>query len=119
LDVWNWNSAVAEARALNDRMVELRASEERLREEVELAEGLTTHLASGTTSLAAAADVMEPILRERTGFESVVRTRYHSPTFRHGVARYLILRVGRQLDAAPSQWATASARLEAEYSALR
>jgi hypothetical protein len=36
---------------------------------------------------------------------------------RHGAARYLIRRVGRQTPGAPGEWA--AARLEAEYAALK
>ena len=39
-------------------------------------------------------------------------------TSRHAAARYAIHRIGYLLAADPDRWATASARLEAEYAAL-
>ena len=119
LDVWNFNTARADERTVRAEAAELRAFEERFHEEVELADHLAAQLAVGTISLAEATNLMEPILRNRPGFATVTQQNYHAPTFRQGVAWYLIQHVDWQLLDAPEVWAAISTRLEAEYVAMQ
>jgi hypothetical protein len=58
-------------------------------------------------------------LRDRAGFEATWTRNYHAPTFRLGVARFAILKVRYLLASDPERMSAVSARLEAEYAALR
>jgi hypothetical protein len=118
LDVWNAPALRDSLRAGNHRRAELLAHEERLFREIETIDHLAARLAAGSLSLAGATDAAEPILRERPSFPYTASQYYPAPTFRQSIARYLIARIERR-HADPARWATISARLEAEYAALR
>lgn len=118
LDVWNFRAALTDARSVGVQTAEIRRYEEQLREQVELADSLTAMLANGRVSLAEATDTLEPDLQNRPGFSVVAFVHHKAPTLRHGVARYLIARVGRHLLHSPIQCAITIARLEAEYAAM-
>ena len=119
LDVWNLHGLRAEARAGAKKDAELRVQREKLRREVELSEHIGVRLADGSLTLAEATDELEPILRDRTGFDTTRIFAYNAPTFRRGVARYAITKVHELLAPDPTRLAGVSARLEAEYAGLR
>ncbi|WP_439627441.1 hypothetical protein [Gemmata sp.] len=73
---------------------------------------------AGTLPLAGAVDELEPLLRQRTGFECAW-TDEPFPTFRHRVARYVVIRVAAELKHDPDRRAAVLARLDAEYATLR
>jgi len=102
-----------------DEAASLQARQEQLLREIELGDHMAARLAAGTLSLADAAGEMEPFLRTRAGFDTVCRHYYHVPNTHLGTARYLIEKVRRLLEDDPSREATVTARLEAEYAALK
>jgi hypothetical protein len=102
-----------------DEQTEIDHQRERLNRDIELSEHLVTRLATGTISLADATEQMEPRLQQRPGFQITCENNYRVPNTRLGTARYLIQKVEWCLEADPTQWAAASARLEAEYAALK
>jgi hypothetical protein len=118
LDVWNMPGLRADARASAKEAAELRARQEKLGQEIELSEHVAARLADGSLTLAEATDELEPILRDRPGFDAIRVAKYEAPTFRHGVARYAIMKVHALLARDPARRAAVSARLEAEYAAL-
>ncbi len=73
---------------------------------------------AGEVSLSGAVDELEPVLRERVGFECAWPDD-PPPTFRHRVARYVMIRAGTELERAPARQVAVLARLDAEYAALR
>ncbi len=89
LDVWNLSDARDAFRATDHERESLQLEAEQLHQEIEFTEHIVNRLAAGTTSLAEAADLIEPILQNRTGFHSIAELHYPAPTFRHTVARYL------------------------------
>jgi hypothetical protein len=109
----DWNRAATEYEKLDDRMA-------RLQREIELGNRLAHQLITGTITLTYAIEQMEPHLRARPEFEIACETYYRVPgNTRLGTARYLILKVRGLLDAEPYQLSIVSARLEAEYEALK
>ena len=86
---------------------------------MEIAGHIANRLAEGTITLAQATDQLEPQLAERTGFDAVWRHTYRVDTFRQGVARYVMNRVAPLLEDDPDRRAAVTARLAAEYAALK
>jgi hypothetical protein len=117
LDVWNLSGLRAQVQGLHEEAADLESQEDRLRLEVEALDNLTARLVAGDVSLAEATAAAEPIMRERTGFDTAARLNYPAPTFTHSVARYLIHRAGRGGFGGESE--TVRTRLAAEYAALR
>jgi hypothetical protein len=118
LDIWNLNAAVSNLQTVRDAADRLRVQEEQLRQEFELADGLTALLATGNLSLAAATDLLQPSLQSRPGLEIVFQRPDRPSTMRHLVARYLISRVNRHLADRPLQRVLTVMRLEAEVAAI-
>jgi hypothetical protein len=119
LDVWNLPNLRTASKAADDEAIELQAKEEQLRQSIEVSEHIAARLVEGAVTLAQAIDELEPLLRERPGFDYGYQTNYHVNTFRQGVARYTINRAQRMLAANPSRWATISPHLEAEFNAIQ
>jgi hypothetical protein len=119
LDVWNMPGLRSDARAAAARGAELRARHEALRRQIDLSDHVCARLAGGVLTLAEATDELEPLMRERLGFELMWDVHYTAPTFRHGVARYAIRKVQFLLASDSARLAAVSACLEAEYAALR
>jgi hypothetical protein len=121
--VWPHASSILDERidrSANDERAEVLESQRvRLEEEVAFSTDLATRLAWGTLALADAAQQMELLLRDRIGFDVTCSMVYHAPNLRLGTARYLIGKVEQLLESDPSACAAASARLSAEYAALR
>jgi hypothetical protein len=110
------NSELAELAARSD---ELDAKKERLYWAIEIANSLAAQLAAGFVSLEDATTRMEPILRERGGFET---SGSRTPGFvcpRRATARYLIDKVQQLPGVNPNRLEDVSRRLEAEYVTLR
>lgn len=96
----------------------LEAQRVRVLREGEASGRVAARLIAGEVSLAAAVDELEPTLRERVGFECAWPDD-PPPTFRHRVARYVMTRVGAELEGDPIRRAAVLARLDAEYEALQ
>jgi len=90
LDVWNYPVAVAANKEANQESQSLDAQHEQLCKEIELSDYVAEQVISGTLSLEAAVDELEPVLSHRCNFDRVMRIIYHAETFRQCVARYLI-----------------------------
>ncbi|MCE9562795.1 MAG: hypothetical protein K8U57_12180 [Planctomycetes bacterium] len=118
LDVWNFHALREEARITREHSVAVEAERVRLRREVEASGHTANRLIDGRITLADAIDELEPILQHRVGFECAW-LQDPPPTFRHSVARYIINRVEATLEAKPEQRTVVSARLKAEYDALK
>lgn len=100
--------AVDESVRIGDEAMQLQAS-------IEAAEHIAGRLIAGTLSLAEAAEMAEPLVRNRPGFSSVDDWHYPGSSFRQLIARYLIRKVYSILENDPNRLAVALARLEAEY----
>lgn len=90
----------------------------RVQREAEASGRVAARVIAGDLSLAAAVDELEPVLRERSGFESAWPEATF-PTFRHRVARYVLTRVDTELQHTPLRRAIVLTRLDAEYAAFR
>lgn len=117
LDVWNLEELRDDFRANSEEWDELVEKEQRLHRECEATGSVAARMVEGELTLAEAADLLQPILRERPGFESTWRYDYRVPDFRRGCARYAIQRTVR--DVAPDRRAELEDRLEAEYAAMK
>jgi hypothetical protein len=118
LDVWNLPELNARLREIDEETARTRSDGERLLRQIDAAGHLTARLAEGSLTLAEAADELEPLLRDRPGFETVCAVQDGAPTFRHGVARYAIRKALAHLAGDPTRRAATAGRLEAEYAAL-
>jgi hypothetical protein len=120
LDVWNVSAAQESCRAADQRRGALETQAEQLHDEIQFIEQVASRLAAGTISMAAATDSVEPILRERSAFNTVAEIYYPAPTFRLTVARYLSARVLQHSSLFELvRWATLATRLEVEYAAMK
>jgi hypothetical protein len=117
LDVWSFPNDRAALRAARNESSRLRDDAEELRSSIEAAECIIAELVVGSLSLAEATDLIEPLMRNRSGFPSG-GIYADVPTFRRAVARYLIDRVRRVLQDNPSELACILPRLEAAYHAI-
>ncbi|VTT99102.1 unnamed protein product [Gemmataceae bacterium] len=104
--------------ALAEEAEALEAQRVRVIREAEASGRVAARVIAGTLTLAGAVDELEPMLRERPGFESAWP---NDPpgTFRRRVARYVCVRVSAELEHDPGRRDTVLARLEAECAALR
>lgn len=119
LDVWNVSAARDTLLATDRDREMLQSHAEQLHQEIEFTEHTTNRLMAGTLSLAGATDLIEPILRNRPGFDTVAEIHYPAPTFRLSVAQYLVKRVEWEMPADLSERAAISTRLEMEYALLK
>jgi hypothetical protein len=119
LDVWNVGAARESLREAEERDAELRARKDRTFQSIECGGHTGGRLAEGSITLAEAADLLAPLLAERPGFATAWRVHYGAPTFRHGVARYAILRARDALADDPARWAAVAPLLEAQYAAMK
>ena len=118
LDVWNFRAVREDARRVEEQAVSVEAQRVRLVREIELAGQTSGRLIEAKITLAEAIDELEPVLLYRVGFECSWPLD-PPPTFRHAVARYIITRVKAELATNPDKLASVSARLNAEYAALK
>ena len=70
-------------------------------------------------TLAEAADDLAPALEARPGFEEAARHRFECESFRQCVAAYLIDKARQLLADDRTRWASVSARLRAEFGAIK
>jgi hypothetical protein len=115
--VWAFTNHGTEMEVHAVRDAELEAQRGRLNEEISFASYLAARLAGGQLSLREAVTQMEPILCQRPGFRTACGGWSSVDCTRRRTARYLIQKVKAILDA--RQWPVVSARLEAEYFAMR
>lgn len=118
LDLWNIAEAAESLRTTGEESARLGEETQRLRETIEAADHITTRLIAGELTLECATDQIEPLMRERRGFEFVAAAFYPAPSFRMKVARYLIDRTRRSLVTNPGRLAGTEARLSAEFRAM-
>ncbi|MBA4190419.1 MAG: hypothetical protein C0467_20725 [Planctomycetaceae bacterium] len=118
VDVWNLQAAREEARVNEEQAVVVEAQRVRILREIEVSGHTATRLIDEKITLLEAMAELEPILRNRTGFECAWPFD-PPPTFRHAVARYAITRVEAELRNDPERQALVCARLRAEYAALK
>jgi hypothetical protein len=119
LDIWHLPALEADARDAEREHERLQEQFDDLCKEVEAIDGLAARLAAGSLSLEAAGEQIEPILRDRPGFEDAAHRYYGAPTLRLAAARYMIARVQWYVGADPCRKAAVTERLEAEYAAMR
>jgi len=118
LDVWNLESVREESRLNEEHAVAVEAQRIRILREVQVS-GHTAHrLIEGTVTLEVAVDELEPIMRNRVGFECAWPLD-RPPTFRHAVARYIINRVDAELANDPEKRAGVCAQLKVAYDNLK
>ena len=86
LDVWNLSELRATARTIDVEKVSLDNRRETLQREIELGGRVAARLVAGTCTLREAVDVLEPVLRNRVGFDHFWEFQMRTPTLRHGVA---------------------------------
>lgn len=119
LDLWNLASIRREVRETDEQKVVLQRTQEQLAREIEMAEHFAARLADGGLTLAEVVEELTPVLAARPGFATAATERFGTPTFRHTVAAYAIDKVRQLLEVEPTRWAAVSARLDAEYAALK
>lgn len=113
--LWQSHNALQEASVESSRIQD-RA--DGLRLSVEAVDHIATRLGAGAITLAEAAALAEPWVRDRPGFVTTVEYHYAAPHFRLSVARYLIAKVQYLLEGDPSRASIAVLRLEREYQIL-
>ncbi|VTU02699.1 unnamed protein product [Gemmataceae bacterium] len=89
----------------------------RMIRESEASGRVAARVAAGDLTLVGAVDELEPVLRERPGFDCAW-LEDPPPTFRHRVARCVLVRVAAELENEPGRRAVVLARLDADYAAL-
>lgn len=119
LDLWNLPSLRQLARECDEEAVVAQQKRDRLMWEIEASEHAAARLVDGTLTLAGAVEELSPWLEVRSGFETGARNRFRTTTLRQSVARYAIDKARVILADEPARWAVVSARLEAEYAALK
>lgn len=120
LDVWNLSALAERVKATELQEETLATQMDQLRSEMEFAEHTSHRLANYSLSLAGATDLMEPILRQRSGFECVVIHFYRAPTFRLAVAQNMIMRCLQRCHRMDLiDWSIMTARLGLEYSLMQ
>src|SRR5262249_34210707 len=115
LDVWNYRDAQERLQLAEQRGVEINAAQDKLLREFEFCDNVAAQVAEGALTLREAVDEVEEVCRHRPGFHTVWEDSYGAPTFRHGVARYLMSRVDLLLREEPARRAGRMTRLETEY----
>jgi hypothetical protein len=118
LDVWNLPSHQKTLKEAVDRDAVLDEQHEQLAGELAFGDHLARRLIDGTITLAQATDQLEPIMRNRRGFDTTCELIYRVRTLRQGTARNLIVRI-EALISMDSSWPAISARLEAEFAAIK
>jgi hypothetical protein len=118
LDVWNLPSAISANKCADQDCVSLREQEQKLMQEIQLANKIADELASGTITLKEAIDELEPVMRNRNGFVSTMQANYSATSLREGVARYLLSHIPRLLEHNPDQLTDTLSRLECEWYSL-
>ena len=119
LDVWNLPALRDQSREADEEGAELQAKQDRVFRQIAAGQYTASRLAEGKLTLAEATDELEVVFQTQPEFGDVYQAAYHVPTFRQGVARYVIGHVMRLLERDPDRWATVSARLEAEFASLK
>ncbi|WP_439626137.1 hypothetical protein [Gemmata sp.] len=107
-----------EVRGHENDAAALDAQRVRVLREGEASGRVADRVIAGAVPLSAAVDELEPGLRERPGFDCAWAND-PPPTFRHRVARYVMIRVGTELERDPGRRDAVLARLDAEYASLR
>jgi hypothetical protein len=119
LDVWNLPSLREDLRVTQQEGAVVDQRRQQIRHEIELADYITDELIHGRLTLAQATDRLEPMLRNRDGFECAWKQSYRMPSFRHGVAWYAIRRVEYRLRDDPARQVKITAQLEKEFTAIQ
>jgi hypothetical protein len=119
LDLWNYPTVVADERAAIDRRVDLQATHDRFREQVEAADHIADLVIDGRLPLADAAAEVARINRDRPSFRDSLRCTFlDATTDRRRDAAYVIHKVSMRLSADPVRRDGVVARLRAEYDRL-
>jgi hypothetical protein len=118
LDVWNYPELRENLRVTEQQLHRGEADLALLHRQIAYGDRVARRLADGSLSLRDAVEELEPVCRERVGFESVCQYQYRATTFRQGVARYALRRVAVLLAHDPARRAAVTERLEAEYALL-
>jgi hypothetical protein len=119
LDLWNLPEAMAHNQECSQETIMLSCREERLQQEVELADHLCSDIIQGRITLASAMAEMEPVLLQRPGFVLTCRSYYHAPTLKHSVGRYFIRRIARHYDLDDPKIIELLADLERQYAQIQ
>jgi hypothetical protein len=118
LDVWNLPDLREALKQEGDRHQILQDQKDQILHEIEFSEYIAGRLIDGTMTLTQATNEVEPIMRNRPGFDTTWEFAYRVHTVRQGVARYLIIRVEALMNT-DSRWPALSARLEAECATIK
>ena len=118
LDVWNLPGLNQKLKEARDRDAVLNEQHEQILREIEFGDYLAGRLIDGTMTLAQATDELEPILKNRPGFDITCEFAYRVSTLRQGTARCLIIRIEGMMNM-DSRWPAISARLEAEFAGIK
>jgi len=118
LDVWNFQAVREESRLNEEHAIAVEAQRIRLLREVQVTGHTANRLINETITLEEAVDELEPIMRNRVGFECAW-PHDRPPTFRHAVARYVVNRVDAMLADDPEQREVICAKLKIEYDNLK
>lgn len=117
LDGWSLSQDAFEEASAESNRIQDRADE--LRQSMEAVDHIAMRLGTGDLTLAEAAVLAEPWVRERPGFVTTAEFRYAAPSFRQSVARYLIAKIQYLLEDDPSRSVVVLMRLEWEYYILQ
>ncbi len=119
LDCWHFGDVRRSLRDAGQRTALLEAKSINLHRETEACNHIVMQLAREEITLEQAITELTPLLREREGFYSNWTIIYREPTFRHGVARYALIRVQTVLENEPERLAALVEPLEAQYYAIK
>ena len=119
VDIWELYRYQDSLKVSGDETARLDDEATQLHAAIEATEHLVDRMIAETLSLADAAELVEPLVRDRPGFSSAIDWHYAAPSFRLSVARYLIGKVKFILEDDPSRRVITLARLEAEYARMK
>jgi hypothetical protein len=119
LDIWNLPSLRAAVTQVERESEEVDAKGERLLQSIEAADHIVARLVDGKLTLSQATDELEPLLRNRPGFDTVCTFYYKVKTLREGTARYAIEHASITLEHDPTRKARVLQRLQAEFTTMK
>lgn len=118
LDVWNIGAALRYQQEVQATTDETNACEDRLRCQLNASDHVIDLLAAGRIPLAAAADELAVINRNRAGVVEVFRLRHPGEADRVLFARYAVSKVSRLPDGHPGRSVAVRDRLDAQLADL-
>lgn len=115
LDVWRYPGAVQRQQFEDERAIEIESGFDRLTQQIAAGDAIAAALIEGRLTLAAAADQVADINRDRPGFTDALNTQFPAArTQRERFELYLLAKVSLQLADEPSHREEVLARIQSQ-----